>query len=187
MNVMRISGLMLVLVGVVALTGCQKPNLDEMMKAPDRPVEYERLGDFVGTWEGSGQMEMMDQEITTEGTESFEWAADGWVLLSRYEYKMGEQVMKGVGVWTWDDKAHKYRVWSFSNGGAVETGWAKYDPATKHWKMGFKGRDTVKGAHWRGKGGMTFTSPDRQEWEWNGYDRLGLFKVMEGTGVSERK
>ena len=177
---------------MAGLVGCQQPEVDmsEMMQPPTRPAELDRLDMFLGTWEGSFDMKMagMDEAMTSTGTNTVTWEADDWVLVERMESSMGDEgTMKGIGLWTWDAKAKKYRTWWFDNYGGVYTGTARYDEDEAKWHMTFKTSYSATGAKTVGEGTSKMLSDGTMEWNYTEWDSLRLKKIMEGKGISRRK
>lgn len=177
-----------------ALAGCQQPRIDisEMMKAPPRPAELARLDRFVGTWEGQAEMSApgSDKVVTSNGVNTVSWEADGWVLVEHLEVEMGQEggKMTGVGLWTWDPQARKYRTWWFDNYGAVNQGTASYDEGSDTWRM--KGK-----AHYAGRGKTTayegtsrMIDDDTITWEYTEWaSPWKLNKLMHIKGTSHRR
>lgn len=187
----RVIGAGLAAVLAAMLMGCQQPQAEmaEMMKTPPRPVELDHLEMLVGTWEGTAEMKVMgsDEVMTGEGVETISWDADKWVLVSHFEYKMGDDEMKGLAIWTWDAKAKKYRTWSFDNGGYQESATAKYDQETRTWHFKGKSGNTVTGKKSVGKGSSQMVDDDTQEWNYTVWDGWKLRKLMEFKGTSHRR
>jgi hypothetical protein len=172
------------------LAGCQKPDLSEMMKPPQRPAELDRLEMLAGDWEGAGEMtaEGSDQIMTFHGAETMSWDADRWLLVDNFEYEMGDKgTMRGMGVMMWDAKAKKYRSWSFDNFGESESGTATYDEETKTWHFKSKGCNLVTGESYVGAGTAKMVDGDTQDWNFTIWDGWGLRKLMKISGTSQRK
>lgn len=186
----RIAGPALVLAAAVA-GGCHKGvDLSEMMKPPARPAELERLGMFVGTWEGTGEMRMpgSDEVLTGKGTSRYAWDADKWLLVERGEYMMGEHgPMLGMGIWSWDAKARKYRMSWFDNYGGIGSGTATYDEPTRTWRMKSRGYYSTTGHKSVGEGTIRMVDDATMEWTFTEWDSLKLMKFMEMKGTSRRK
>jgi hypothetical protein len=188
----RIIGAGLAAVVAAMLIGCQQPQVDmaEMVKAPPRPAELDRLDMLVGAWEGTAEMKVVgsDEVVTSKGVETISWDADKWVLLSHFQYAMGDdEEMKGLEIWTWDAKAGKYRIWSFDNSGYCESGTATYDEETRTWHFKGKSRSTVTGESFVGKGSAQMVDDNTQEWNYTIWDGWKLRKLMEFKGTSRRK
>lgn len=130
------------------VTGCQQnTNMGDMMKAPARPTELDRLNDFVGQWESTWQCTMpgSDKPMTCTSSSTANWEADRWVLVERMQGRMGEDPMSGLCIWTWDAEGKVYRTWWYDNHGQAEEGTATYDTATNTWNMKSKnGSGTFK-------------------------------------------
>jgi hypothetical protein len=180
-------------VGVVlfsaALAGCQKPDMSEMMQAPARPAEMERLAQFVGTWEVTGTMKMAgsDESTTGQGTSTVGWGADGWVLVEQMEYTMGQdQKMHGTGVWWWDGQAKVYRNQWYDSFGSVGEGTIRWDDDAQTWRMKGKSCSSVDGSRTVGEGWIRFEGPNRQNWHWTEWNSWKTKKLFEMDGVSKR-
>lgn len=184
----RCVGVCIVAVLAVALVGCQRPPME--MKAPDRPMELDRLDMFVGTWDATEEFKMADSEEvkTSKGTETWNWDADRWLLVGHFESEMEEERDKrGMMVVTWDPKAAKYRFWSFSNWGDRGMGTMTYDEQAQTWHFTGESQNPATGKKRLGKGTMKCVDADTQEWTFTVRDCLGLRKVKEGTETSRRR
>ena len=165
----------------------------EQMKEmrPKRPAELDRLNMFVGKWDGTGDAKFMglDETLKTKGTSQTAWDCDGWYLVEHGEFEMGDMGrMHGLGVWTWDAKAKKYRMWWFDNWGATGTGTAEYDESTKTWSMNSKAAGPM--GSMAGRGVVKMVDDKTVEWtwtEWPGWDLFHAFKVAEMKGTNKKK
>ncbi|MFQ5589764.1 MAG: DUF1579 family protein [Phycisphaerae bacterium] len=176
--------------GVGALTGCMPKYTIEQLKEmmPERPIELDKLAMFLGEWEGTSETTLcvLDEPLSGTGSRTMEWTLDKRYLVEHGDYDMGELgKMKGVGLWTYDPKAKKYRIWWFDSQGGTARGTATFCDETKTWKMKVKGRNPWGKS--KGKGTVTFVDDDTIEWEWSEWDGSGLFKTAETTGTSKRK
>ncbi|MCH7872250.1 MAG: DUF1579 family protein, partial [Planctomycetes bacterium] len=153
-----------------------------------RPVELDRLNDFVGEWEFEGEMnfDFLDQPLKTRGTNETHWAGDDWYLISDNIFNMGELgTMHGHETWTYDTHSKKYRsTWTDSMGG-TGIGESRYDEASDTWYM--KARANTPHGKSTMKGHVKFLDPSTIEWSWNEYMMGGLMKVSSMTGTSRRK
>ncbi|MCH7839975.1 MAG: DUF1579 family protein [Planctomycetes bacterium] len=187
------TGTILATLAMAGLSGCMpKMTMEEMAQMrPERPVELDKLNAWVGTWKASGTVKMMgiDEEITLSGTSQNAWGVDRWCLLEHGEYEMGAMgKMNGLGVWTWDTKAKRFRSNWFDSMGGTGSGTAKYDEMTRTWTMNMRGKGP--GGATRGKGYVRFVDDDTMEWawqEWPAWDLLGLFKFMDMKATSTRQ
>jgi len=184
---------MSVVAGVVALlsglAGCQKPNMEEMMKPPPRPAELDQLNAFIGKWDGTWEMTMAGEEkpMTGKGTDVYAWESDRWVLTARSAGTCGEHKMFGTGLWTYDSQARQFKYTSADNYGMVMSGTGTYDAKTQTWHLKGSTRETIHGNQSSGEGTLKFTSPNTMEWHWTEWDGLHLIKFMEMKGTSHRK
>lgn len=172
----------------VLLVGCQQPG-GMTMEAPERPAELNHLDMFVGTWEATGEATKPGSEETVKihGTETVEWDADKWVLVSHYDYSIGEKEMCGVDIMRWDPKAKKYCGWSVDNHGGTSTGTGTYDEATHTWHFKGKSHNPFTGKSHVGEGTGKMVDDNTQEWTWTRWDCWKLKKLMEGKSTSRRK
>ncbi|NOT01248.1 MAG: DUF1579 family protein [Phycisphaerales bacterium] len=171
-------------------TGCAPKMTIEEMKAhmPQRPAELDKLNAFVGQWtfEGEGKMAGVEESLKTSGENEAVWGPDRWFIVSNESFTMGELgSMKGLGTWTYDAKAGKYRSLWVDTMGGTGTGTMSHDEKTNTWRMkacshGAMGDTTMKGT-------VRFTDPNTMEWEMTEYAMLGLMKTMEMKGTSRRK
>ena len=190
MTMRRSVGTFALAVATVALTGCiPKMTIEEMKSGmPKRPPELDKLNMFVGTWEGTGEVEfaMLDQPLKTTSKSTTEWGCDGWCVIERGTFEMEEfDPMDGIGVWTYDLKGKKYRGFWVDSMGMTSTATATWCDKTKTWKMKGKGHDPWGRNIW--KGTVTLTDPNTMEWEMTQWDGSGLMKVMEMTGIAHKK
>lgn len=186
------TGAIVATLAMAVLPGCMSQMcMEDMAKMPERPVELDRLNDWVGTWKASGTGKMMgiDEEFTVTGTSQNAWDVDGWYLSEHGEYDMGPMgKMKYLQVWTWDSNAKKFRSYWFDSMGGVGHGTAKCDEKTRTWTMSMRGKGPMGST--RGKGCVKFVDDNTMEWtwqEWPAWDLLGLFKFMDMKGTSTRQ
>ncbi|MFQ5413152.1 MAG: DUF1579 family protein [Phycisphaerae bacterium] len=181
---------MMLALGGLAGTACMPTMTIEDLKAmrPERPPELDRLNMFVGHWEGTGEARMagLDQVLKSTGTSDITWEADRSALLERGDYEMeGLGNMKGLGLWTYDPKARKYRnAWVDSFGG-LGTGTCTYNEKTGTWKMRVKSHGPMGTTI--GEGTVRFPDENTMSWTWREWDPLHLVKVFDMTGTSKRK
>lgn len=173
----------------VGLGGCQKPNFEEMMKAPPRPAELDQLNAFIGTWEGNWEMTMAgsDKPKTFKGIDQFAWDADKWVLTEHMQGTMDNNKMLGTGLWTWNPQRKLFQMYSVDNYGMIMTGTGRYDAATATWHMKGQTQDTRHGQRSVGAGTIKLVDPTTMEWHWTEWDGLHLTKFMEMRGTSHKK
>ena len=174
----------------IVLTGCTPTFTIEEIKEmrPARPAELDKLNMFAGEWVSTGEATMtgLDEVLKSTGTTESTWGCDGWCLVERSTMNMGELGgMTGLGVWTWDAKAKKYRSSWADDWGTTGRATAKYDDETRTWTMKAKGTGPMGKSV--GKGTATFVGDDTVEWTWTEWDSLHLMKVFEGKGTSKRK
>ena len=172
------------------LVGCMPKMTLEEMKAmmPQRPAELDRLNDFVGTWDMTGEATMagLDEVLKTTGVGETKWAGNGWFLVSNAKFEMeGLNTMEAVETWSYDAHSKKYRSTWTDSMGSLGTGSSRYNEKTRTWTM----RATSHGAHGKttAKGTLKMVDKDTMEWTWSEYAMGGLFKVMEMKGTSKRR
>lgn len=176
-----------------ACAGCMPTMSVEVMEQmqPQRPVELEKLNMFEGRWEGTGEAKIagLDEVLSMKGGWQADWECDGWYLVSREEFEMGESgKVKGLGLWTWDPKRNTYRTLWFGAAGAMVDATTTYDEPTRTWTLKFKG-DSPAGAT-AGRGCVKMVGDDTMEWtwdEWPRWDFLRLFKSTEMKGTYKRR
>ena len=185
----RISLTCLTALLAVALVGCQQPSMEDMMTPPTRPAELDRLGMFIGTWEGTSEMTApgSDEIINCTGRSTARWAADGWVMIEEYEGALADDQYEGVALWTWDPKAKKFRTFWTSSFGELAHGTATFDEETKTWHMRGESRNLYKGSKTIGEGTATMVDDNTMEWSFTEYGPMKLKKLAEGKGTSRRK
>ncbi len=175
------------MLSLAALTcGCApKMTLDEMKaQMPKRPPELDLLNPMVGKWEGSGEAKfaMMDETLKMTGKSEARWAGDGWYMVEEGVMTMdGFDPMKGMGTWSYDTNARKFRSTWVDSMGMTGIGEAtRGDDGVWHWKAkshGPWGESRVEGT-------MRFVDNDTVEWKMTEY--MGLMKTMEMTGTNRR-
>lgn len=186
----RVVGSVVMFAFIMVAGGCMPKLTMEDLKQmkPQRPVELDKLSDFLGTWESTATMTLtgLDEPLTGKGKETFSWACDGWCLLGQGQYEMGEMgTMHFVGVWTYDAKAKKYRIFMANSNGETETGSARFDAGDNEWEMKSKSRGPW--GSMIGEGEMKIVKDGQMEWEFTARDAMWRMKVMEGSGTSMRK
>jgi hypothetical protein len=175
--------------GVVALVGCMPKMTVEQMKAemPKRPAELNHLEDLVGKWEGDGEvrMAMLDEPLKMHGVSEVTWGdPNKWFVVERGEYTMGPfDPMRGLGTWTYDTGAKKFRSTWTDSMGCVGIGEATYNEATSTWRFtassyGPWGKSSMSGE-------MKLVGRDTMEYKMT--EHQGLTKVMEMSGTSKRR
>ncbi len=187
---MKRVGTIALAMAVVAMVGCMPKMTIEEMKAmaPQRPAELDKLEMLIGTWEGTGEATMcvLDEPLKTTSKGTAEWGCDGWCVIERGVFEMGELgSMEGIGIWAYDVKSKKYLSFWMDSMGMTGVGTATYCDKTKTWKMKSKGRSPWGKSFMRGT--MSFPDPDTAEWTMTEWDGSQLFKTMELKGTSHRK
>jgi len=177
----------LLLCAVVALTGCMPKMTIEEMKAqmPSRPVELDRLNDFVGKWqsEGVAKFAMLDQPLKMSGTWEAEWQGDKWYLVSRGMMKMEHfDEVPMLETWAYDIHAKKYRSMWVDGMGMMGTSESRYDDNTRTWHM--TARSHSPWGDSRMKGTARFI--DENTMDWSMTECQGLMKTMEASGTAKR-
>jgi hypothetical protein len=175
----------------ITLTGCMPKMSAEDMKnmRPARPAALDRLNMLLGTWETSADITVagMDEPMKGTGTGTSTWESDGWVLVERSQFEMGEMGrMHGMAVWTWDEKAKVYRTFWADSMGESDVGTARYNEKTKTWHM----KSSGSGPMGKSRGFGTAKVIDDKTMEWHWVERagpFGMFKAMEMTGTSKKK
>lgn len=184
---------LMVMTLVAVLCGCEEKKMDmaDAMAPPPRPAELDRLNAWVGTWHSEGKMTMFnggEHTMQAEGVNHTQWACDGRVIFEEMEYSMGEgERMTAIGIWTWDDKAKKYRSWWFDSHGGQGTGESEYDEENGEWEMTSRSRNPLTGHQTYGEGEVRFLSDDTMEWDFTEWDSLKITKIMEMKGSSRRQ
>ncbi len=190
---MRAFGLIVLGVGLMASWGCM-PKLDvESLKAmqPARPPEMDRLGGFIGKWEGSGEIRMavLTEVLPTTGVSTNAWDCDGRCMLEHDEYEMGDLgSVSDVSVWTWDPKGKVFRIHRFDSIGGVAVGTADYHEKSQTWRL--KSKTQTPWGAMVSRGTVKMVDEDTLEWtwdEWPAWDWLGLFKIAEMKGTNRRR
>lgn len=173
------------------LTGCESKNggmsMEDMMKAPPRAPELDKLQAFVGKWEDHGEGTAMGHAMKFSGTATMNWEVDGRALVGRGEGTMGDMKMQTLEIWTWDPKAKKFMTMMMENSGEMSHGTATYDEPTRTWKMKSKGRNMNTGDTSVGEGTIKMIDNNTMEWTFTDWDGWKMKKMFEGHGRSERR
>jgi hypothetical protein len=194
------------LVAAVLVAGCAQPQWPmEPPKKPAVPSEMAKLQPFLGSWIGTAEMvspspEEMKKMMPAEkkpgaepakempksfaGSSKWEWALGGMYLKGEGWHEMGDgQRESGVEYCTWDPKAGKFRMWSFSDWGKYGEGWMTADADGKTFH--FKGQELgCAGKPMQYEGKMTIVNPDTIEWTWK---MVGSGGGMEMKGTDKRQ
>lgn len=151
-------------------------------------MELDRLDAFAGRWESTGELRMAnaDEVIRTTGTNEARWEGDGWYLVSRGTFGMGDMdKMQAMETWTYDSHDKVYRSTWVDNMGSTGMGTSRYDEKTGTWRMRAHGHGPFGGTCYTGT--VTFPEPNTMEWTWKEYALWGLIKTMEMNGTSHRQ
>lgn len=158
---------------------------------PKKSPQLDALKCFEGTWDTQALTKILclGKSFDVRGSTVNGWESDGWYLVERGEYEMGEfGTVHEIGVWTWDEKARRYRTWRFDSFGGTRFGTAIYDESTRTWTVKTKRRSSWGSTIDRG---TIRVADDRTlEWkweEWSTWDPLRLFKMYEFSGTSTKK
>ena len=116
----------------VLLTGCMPKLTIEKLKAmiPERPVELDKLNAFAGHWETEAETRItgLDEVLKTTASGEGKWDGDGWYLVSRGSFTMGELgEMQGLETWTYDTHSKIYRSTWVDSTGSIGTGTSRHD------------------------------------------------------------
>ncbi len=174
----------------VVMTGCAPKMTMEDLKAmmPQRPAELDKLNAFVGTWNSEAEAKMagLDEPLRTTAQAEIKWEGDGWYLVSRETFTMGELGNShGLGTWSYDMKHRVYRTSWVDSSGMTGMGKSWHDEKTNTWHM--RGKSHGPWGTTTFKGSVTMTDPNTMTWNWTEYAMGGLMKVMEMTGTSSRQ
>lgn len=180
--------LVLSVAAIVVLTGCMPKLTIEEMKAmmPERPAALDKLDAFVGNWEMEGETRItgLEDALETTGSAETEWAGDGWYIVSRNSFTMGELgEMQGQETWTYDTHSKKYRSTWVDSTGSTGTGEARHDDKTNTWYFHGSTYGPFGKVSWKGQAKVI----DEDTWEWTYAEYAGLMKTMEMTGTSRRR
>lgn len=174
----------------VVLTGCMHEMTIEQMKAdmPQKPAELQKLDAFAGRWQSTGEASFagLDQVLKSSGESEITWEGDGWYMVERGKYNMAELgEMQGLGIWTYDTKAKKFRTAWVDTTGGLGHGTSWHDEKTGKWHM--KSTNHTPWGKTKAKGTVTFVDPNTMEWSYAEYAMGGLMKTMEMKGTSKRQ
>jgi len=178
---------------LILASGCMPAMNVETMKQmrPPRPAELEHLAALIGQWGTSAETRIvcLDLVLPIKGVTENSWAGDGWCMIERGEYEMGELgTIHEFGVWTWDSAAKNFRTWRCDSFGGTRMGTAKFDEKSRTWTLKAKRHGSWGTSTDRGT--IKIVDDNTLEWtweEWSGWDPLRLFKMAEFRGTSKRK
>jgi len=184
-------GLALMAIPLSATLGCSmnKSEGDPMAK-PARPAELDRLNDWVGTWKNSGTMKMAgsDETMTMNGTNTVQWDIGQRYISERMSATDNKgNKFEGVGLWTYDPKIKKYRIWWFDDYGGASAGTATYNEGTRTWTFKGKNRNMPMGVTTTSVGKATWTDNRSMTWSHTEKAMMGMMKVMEANGTSTKQ
>jgi len=158
---------------------------------PPRPSEMEQFAGLIGRWETSAETKIpcLNLVLPVKGISENSWEADGWYMIERGEFEMGEMgKVHEFGVWTWDPAAKKFRTWRFDSFGGTRIGTARFNEESRTWAVKSK-RKSAWGSS-TDRGTIKIVDDNTLEWtweEWSAWDPLRLFKMAEFKGTSKRK
>jgi hypothetical protein len=186
----------LMLYGVV---GCERmqmtmhrhePMAMNDMKRPAPPVQLRELEPFIGSWEGTAEVDVpAGSPAATQPTQTFkgasttEWTMDGMAMKTSGWHEMPDgQRMTMIEYVTWDPRAEKFKSFYVSDWGESGTGWMWAEPNGQrfHW--------TGKGSNARGETSSmsgTMTIIDKDSMSWNMVEE-GPMGTMRLRGTSRR-
>lgn len=174
------------------MVGCAKPQQMDpsAMKMPARAAELDRLEQWVGTWQSTGEMKGPDgKTMHMTSTSTVGWECDRNVLVERMEgtcEEMKDMKMVGMVVYRWDPNDKEYETAFYDNMGMAADGDMTYNEATKTWTMKGEGYNPMHGqkTHWVGQVKMPDSST--MEWTWETWDAWKMKKLEEGKGTAKR-
>ena len=179
----------LAIAACMTFAGCMpKMTLEEMKSMmPQRPAELDKLNDFVGRWDFTGEANMafLDEPVSTTGTGESHLDDSGWFLVGNSVFKMqGFDDLRAHDTWTYDTHSKKYRSTWVDSMGSTGTGTSTHNEKTNTWTM----RATSHGPYGKTvmKGCIKVIDDDTMEWCWSEYALGGLLKTMEICGTSKR-
>jgi hypothetical protein len=185
--------LMLALCTAAATTGCQKPrHMDpSAMQPPPRAAELDRLEQWVGTWQTTGEMKGCDGKIMhMTGMSTVAWECDRTVLVDRMETvceemkDMGKMTM--LSVYRWDATEKEYEMNWFDSFGTASDGDMTYNEATKTWHITGDGYNPMYRQNTHFAGSVRMPDSSTMEWIWTVWDAWKMTKLEEGKGTSKR-
>lgn len=174
---------------LVCTTGCiPKMTVEEIRQfQPERPAELDRLDMFLGEWETNGtiEMAMLDEPITTSGRNRAEWTLDRHIVEDHADLDMGPfGRMQGKTLWTYDPAIGKYRMWWFDTLGETSEVVATFDERRDMWRM--KARGQKYGRQTSGRGTIRRIDANTLEWTWDEASASGLIRFAKMRGISRR-
>ena len=175
----------------VALVGCQQPEAGMAHGhdgPPPRPAELDKLDSFIGNWTTTCDMTMNGETTKCQGAGSSSWALDNRVVISKFEFDMGEMgKMQGMEVLTWDPSAGKYRTYWFDSMGGVGEGTMRYDDKSGMWVSKGSSIDGMSGEARANSGTMKVLDSGKHEWSFKETDPWGFKTTMELKGISTKQ
>lgn len=175
----------------ISLTGCMPKMSAEDLKnmRPQRPAALDQLNKMIGSWETTAEIKVagMDETMKGSGTSTSSWEGDGWIMVERGQFDMGDMgKMHGMATWTWDDRAKVYRTFWADNMGETDVGTARFNEKTSTWHMKSSGSGPMGKS--RASGTARLVNDKTMEWTWvERVGPFGMFKAMEMKGTSRKK
>ena len=117
----RVAGALTVVVVSLTAIGAQTP------PAPKPGPEHKRLGFFVGTWNGTGEMKPgpFGPGGKIASTDRCEWFEGGFAVVCRSEGKGPTGPMKGIGILGYSTEEKVYTYYGIDNSGMLMTAAAR--------------------------------------------------------------
>ena len=166
------------------------------MKQPPVPPQMAKLEAWLGSWVGTAEIVSPSPEemkkmgggenmpSTMKGEQKAEMVLGGMYLREEGWHEMGPgQRMSYVVYTTWDNKAGKYRCWTFTDWGEVGIGSMTLSADGETWTVEAESTD-ARGQKSKGKGAMKMVSDGTLDWTWT---ESGPFGKMEMKGTNKRQ
>lgn len=190
---MRIRGArwLLSLMAVIPLSGCMSGSMDaDAWTQPARASELDALQPLVGKWKAEYEMKIAgsDEVIRSTGTNEISWGIGNRYLVESMTVDMGEgKQMQGMGLWTWDPKAKRFRTWWNDDWTGYGQGSAKYCADCRCFCFKGQSHNMAMGMSTVGSGCMQLVDDNTMKWCWKERIPWTPFTIMEMCGTSRRQ
>ncbi|MGE3180047.1 MAG: DUF1579 family protein [Phycisphaerae bacterium] len=176
--------------GAFLLTGCSTStfSMDEIRaQLTTKPAHLNVLNMLQGTWTTEGTIEFIGQDAPARvtGRSTAEWDCDGRVLIDHSDYDIADfGPMRGVSIWTADEKPGTFQIHWFDSFGETATGTARWEASTRTLKIRTKGKNAL--CNVVNDGTVRQIDPNTLEWTWEQHDATRIVRYSTMRGTSKR-
>jgi len=183
--------LTLCVLALMPVVGCVSTGMDmDEWSQPARAPELDQLQPLVGKWKVDYEMKAAgsDEVMKGTGTNEITWGIGNRYLIENTTMSMGpDKPGTGMGLWTWDPKAKRFKTWWFDDWSMLGSGTVKYCPDCRGYCFKGKGYNMEMGMSTVGEGCMRFVDDNTMKWCWKERIPWTPFVIMEMCGTSVRQ